>query len=120
MNVDYYSYIKRMIPTKKVQFVTFETVLSAESFLERWKNYTRSPKSDVDVTLQQSEHNNSFRYIAQHRFMSDETQFIFSREKRSSRLAQESIKVNLAGGYSMLQAEKLSAAGPNERKVFAF
>lgn len=109
-----------MTPNKKVQFVTFETVLAAEPFMNRWKEYTRSPKSDVDVTLQQSEHNGSFRYIAQHRFTSDEIQFVFSREKRSSRVAQESIKLNLAGGYSMLQAEKLTGAGPNERKVFAF
>ncbi len=109
-----------MTPNNKVQFVTFETVLSAELFMNRWKEYTRSPKSDVDVTLQQSEHNGSFRYIAQHRFTSEETQFVFSREKRSSRVAQESIKLNLAGGYSILQAEKLTGAAPNERKVFAF
>ena len=108
-----------MIQNKKVQFVAFETVLSAESFLERWKNYTRSPKSDADVTLQQSEHNGFFRYIAQHRFASEETQFVFSREKRTSRLPQESIKFHLADGYSRLQEEKLTAAGPNESKVFA-
>ena len=104
----------------KVQFVTFETVLEADPFIDRWKEYNRSPKSDVDVTLQQTEHNGSFRYIAQHRFTSSETQFVFSREKRSSRVAQEGIKLSLAGGYSLLQAEKLAAAGPNERKVFAF
>lgn len=109
-----------MIPNKIVQFVVFETVLSVEPFIERWKNYTRSPKSDVDVILQQSEHNGSFRYIAQHRFTAVETQFVFSREKRSSRLAQESIKLNLAGGYSMLQAENPDGAGPNESKVIAF
>lgn len=109
-----------MIPNKIVQFVDFETVLSAEQFIERWKNYTRSPKSDVDVILQQSEHNGSFRYIAQHRFSTVETQFVFAREKRTSRLPQESIKLNLAGGYSMLQTEKLDGAGPKERKVIAF
>ena len=109
-----------MTPNIIVQFVTFETVLSAEPFMSRWKEYARSSKSDADITLQKSENNGSFKYIAQHRFASEEVQFVFSKEKRSSRLAQEIIKSNLAGGYSFLQAEQLTEAGPNERKVFAF
>lgn len=104
----------------KVQFVLFETILSAEPFMIRWKEYTRSPKSDTDVTLQQSDHNGGFRYIAQHRFANEEVQFVFTKEKRSSRIAQELIQSNIAGGYSILQAERLSGATPNERKVFAF
>ena len=104
----------------KVQFVLFETILSAEPFMKRWKEYTRSPKSDADVTLQQSDYNGAFRYIAQHRFASEEVQFVFTKEKRSSRLVQELIKSNIAGGYSILQAERLTGSGPNERKIFAF
>jgi hypothetical protein len=103
-----------------VQFVTFETVLSAQPFIERWKEYKRSAKSDTDVSLQQAVHNGGFRYIAQHRFASEEVQFVFTKQKRSAAVAQENIKVIKAGGYSLLQAEHLTDAGPNESKVFAF
>ena len=109
-----------MTRNTKVQFVLFETILSAEPFMKRWKEYTRSSKSDTDVTLQQSDYNGAFRYIAQHRFASEEVQFVFTKEKRSSRLVQELIRLNIAGGYSILQAECLTGAAPNERKIFAF
>ena len=117
---NYKAYLVAMTRNTKVQFVLFETILSAEPFMKRWKDYTRSAKSDADVTLQQSEYNGAFRYIAQHRFASEEVQFVFTKEKRSARLVQELIRSNMAGGYSILQAEQLTAAGPNERKVFAF
>ncbi len=109
-----------MTQNTKVQFVIFETVLSAESFMNRWKEYTRSSKSDADVTVQQSDYNGAFRYIAQHRFASEEVQFVFAKEKRSSRIAQEHIKSDMAGGYSILQAQQLIGAAPNEKKIFAF
>ena len=109
-----------MTSNTKVQFVLFETSLSEEPFLKRWKEYTRSVKSDADVTLQQADYNGSFRYIAQHRFATEQVQFVFTKEKRSSRIAQELIKSGMAGGYSILQAEQLTGAGPNERKIFAF
>lgn len=114
------AYLVTMTPNTKVQFVTFETTLSAQPFINRWNEYTRSAKSDADVTLQQSGDNGAFRYIAQHRFAKEEVQFVFAKERRSSRLAQEIIRSNKAGGYSILQAEHLTDAGPNERKVFAF
>ena len=117
---DYKTYLVKMTSNTKVQFVIFETTLSAEPFMIRWKEFKRSSKSDADVILQQSDYNGGFRYIAQHRFVSEEVQFVFSKEKRSSRVAQELIKSNKAGGYSILQAERLTDAGPNERKVFAF
>ena len=104
----------------KVQFILFDTILSAEPFMKRWKEYTRSSNSDADVTLQQSHRNGAFRYIAQHRFAGENVQFVFTKEKRSSRMAQELIKSEMAGGYSTLQAKRLSGTGPDERKVFAF
>jgi len=119
-NADYKAYLVSMTPNSKVQFVLFDTSLSEEPFLKRWKEYTRSSKSDADVTLQQAGHNGAFRYIAQHRFGSEQVQFLFTKEKRSSRIAQEIIKSTMAGGYSILQAEQLTGVGPNERKVFAF
>ena len=109
-----------MTSNTKVQFVFFETILSAEPFMIRWKEFKRSSKSDADVILQQSDYNGGFRYIAQHRFAGEEVQFVFTKEKRSSRVAQEIIQSNIGGGYSILQAERLTDAGPNERKVFAF
>jgi hypothetical protein len=104
----------------KVQFILFDTILPAEAFVKRWKEYTRSSNSDADVTLQQSDRNGAFRYIAQHRFAAEKVQFVFAKEKRSSRIPQESIRSEMAGGYSILQAERLSDTGPDERKVFAF
>jgi hypothetical protein len=104
----------------KVQFILFDTILPAEAFVKRWKEYTRSSNSDADVTLQQSDRNGAFRYIAQHRFAAEKVQFVFAKEKRSSRIPQESIRSEMAGGYSILHAERLSDTGPDERKVFAF
>ena len=103
----------------KVQFILFDTILPAEAFVKRWKEYTRSSNSDADVTLQQSDRNGAFRYIAQHRFAAEKVQFVFAKEKRSSRIPQESIRSEMAGGYSILQAERLSDTGPDQRKVFA-
>jgi hypothetical protein len=34
----------------KVQFILFDTILPAEAFMKRWKEYTRSSNSDADVT----------------------------------------------------------------------
>jgi hypothetical protein len=109
-----------MTRNTKVQFVLFDTILSFEPFINRWKEYGRSPKSDADVTIQQSDHNGAFRYLAQHRFAHDEAQFVFTKEKPVSRIPRESIHLNIAGGYSVLHAERLTGCNPNERKVFAF
>ena len=109
-----------MTPNTKVQFILFDTILPVEPFMKRWKEYTRSSNSDADVTLQQSDRNGAFRYIAEHRFAVEKVQFVFTKEKRSSRIAQELIKSEMAGGYSIIQAERLSDTGPDERKVFAF
>lgn len=109
-----------MTEDKKVQFVCFETTLDKEPFIKRWEQYTRSSNSNADVTLQQSEKNGLFSYIAQHRFVSGELQFVFSKEPRTSRLAQAQIKTTQAGGYSILRAERLHDTIANERKVFVF
>ncbi|HEV8083158.1 MAG TPA: hypothetical protein VGP55_08165 [Chitinophagaceae bacterium] len=109
-----------MSADKKVQFVCFETTLDKEPFIKRWEQYTRSLHSNVGVTLQQSEKNGVFRYIAQHRFSSGELQFVFSKEPRTSRLAQVHIKTMQAGGYTILQAERLHDTLGNERKIFVF
>jgi len=102
----------------KVQFVFFETTLDKEPFIKRWEQYRRSDNSDVDVTVQQSEKDGLFSYIAQHRFETEEIQFVFAKESKSSRLAQERIKSTYAGGYLTIQSERLQDAGSNDRKVF--
>ena len=103
----------------RVQFVCFETALDKEQFLKRWERYTHSLNSNVNVTLQQSEGNGVFRYIAQHRFASHELQFKFSNEPRS-RIVHVPIKTSQAGGYSILQAERLDDSVRNESKIFVF
>src|SRR2546428_13653519 len=60
-----------------------------------------------------------FRYIAQHRSVSGEFQFIFNKAKRSGPFPEVEIKTKQAGGYSILQLEKMDTRG-NEDKVFAF
>ena len=105
---------------KIVQFVCFETTLNAEQFIAQWEQYNRSVNSDVDVTLQQSEHNGVFKYIAQHRCPQGELKFVFARAKKSSRTPEVEIKAKQAGGYLVAQAERINDAHPDESKVFAF
>jgi len=105
---------------KIVQFVYFETTLDSEQFIKRWEQYSRSVNSDVDVTLQQSAKKGLFSYIAQHRCAAGELQFVFTKEGRSSRTPQVEIKAKQAGGYSVLQLEKMNDAHSGESKIFAF
>ena len=105
---------------KIVQFVCFETILNPEQFVTQWEQYNRSVNSDVDVTLQQSESNGVFKYIAQHRCAVGELQFSFTRAKKSSRMPEPEIKAKQAGGYLVVQSERINDAHPDESKVFAF
>ncbi|MBA2500261.1 MAG: hypothetical protein H0V30_11095 [Chitinophagaceae bacterium] len=105
---------------KVVHFVCFDTILGREPFLAQWEQYTRSVNSDQDVTMQQSEKNGGFRYIAQHRCTAGELQFLFTKNRRSSRTPEVEIKLKQAGGYSFLQEEKLNNIQPDEKKIFAF
>ncbi|MEO6637422.1 MAG: hypothetical protein ABIN25_04045 [Ginsengibacter sp.] len=105
---------------KKVQFVCFETTLDEEPFIKRWQQYTHSSNSGQDVTLQKTGKNGTFRYIAQHRLVSGDLLFEFSKEAKTSRVVQVQIKTTQAGGFAFLQAERLTASNTNERKVFIF
>lgn len=105
---------------KLVHFVCFETPLDKEQFVRRWEDYIRSVNSDLDVTLQQSEKDGMFHYIAQHRCTAGELQFMFTKPARSSRTRQIVIKTKHAGGYSVLQAERMGDVHRNESKIFAF
>lgn len=105
---------------KLVHFVCFETSLNTEQFIKRWEDYSRPVDSDLDVTLQQCEKDGMFYYIAQHRCVAGELQFMFTKPARSSRIRQIIIKLKHAGGYSVLQAERMDDAHVNESKVFAF
>ncbi|MEP6595721.1 MAG: hypothetical protein ABJA71_07225 [Ginsengibacter sp.] len=109
-----------MRKNKIVQFVCFDTTLGSEQFIKRWEQYGRSVNSDLDVTLQQSEKKGVFRYIAQHRCLPGELQFIFTKEGRSSRTPQVEIKAKQAGGYSISQEERTNDVHLGESKVFAF
>ena len=105
---------------KTVQFVCFETSLAREQFITQWERYTRSVNSDLDVTLQQSEKNGLFKYIAQHRCTDGEFNFIFSKNGRTSRIPEVEIKIKQLGGYSILQSERKNDLHADESKVFAF
>jgi hypothetical protein len=105
---------------KIVQFVSFETSLPPELFIKQWEQYTRSVNSDADVTLQQTEKKGVFKYLAQHRCASGEFQFLFSKAGRSSRIPEVEIKAKQAGGYSVMQEERMTDSTTSESKVFAF
>jgi hypothetical protein len=114
------AYLVDMRANNKVHFVCFETTLDKDEFIKRWKQYTRSSNSNIDVTLQQSYKNGVFKYVAQHRFANDEIQFMFSKYGRTSRIAQERISTVQTGGYIMTQGERLQNASANESKIFIF
>ncbi len=105
---------------KRVQFVCFETKLNKEEFVKRWGQFGHSLNSNTDVTLQQSEKDGVFKYIAQHRLASDELEFKFSSEGRTSRIVQIPIRTTQAGGYSVLQTKRSHDTASNESKVFVF
>ncbi|MBL0358652.1 MAG: hypothetical protein IPP72_18100 [Chitinophagaceae bacterium] len=103
-----------------VQFVCFETTLDSDQFINKWEQYTRSANSNTNVTLQQSEKNGVFRYIAQHRFSNGDFNFTFTKAKRSSRIPEVGIREKQVGGYSALQLNRNGGAHADECKVFAF
>ena len=118
--VDLIAYLVTMETNEKVQFVCFETTLDKEQFSKRWEQFRHSLNSNKDVTLHQNETEGRFNYVAQHRFTSGELEFKFSNEGRNSRIVQVPIKSILAGGYSILQANRLHNAAGNERKIIIF
>ncbi|HEY5407677.1 MAG TPA: hypothetical protein VIJ92_11325 [Ginsengibacter sp.] len=120
MLVHLIAYLVEMETNEKVQFVCFETTLDKEQFGKRWEQFRHSLNSNNDVTLQQNETEGRFNYVAQHRFTSSELEFKFSNEGRNSRIVQVPIKSILAGGYSILQANRLHNAAGNERKIIIF
>jgi len=107
---------------KIVHFNCFETRLnlSTEQFFTHWEQYTRSEKNDAHVILQRSQHNGLFKYIAQHQLISDGTQFVFEKARRSSRVPEMEIKATHFGGYSVSQLQRKDDVDEDESKVFAF
>jgi hypothetical protein len=104
-----------------VQFVTFETTLDSEAFILQWEQYKRSVNSDVNVTLQQRVLNNgTFKYISQHRNPAGEFQFVFEKERRSSKSPEVEIRRKQAGGYSVLQLQSKNDPEADESKIFVF
>jgi len=104
-----------------VQFVSFETTLDSEAFIPQWDQYKRSVKSDKDVTLQQAVlKNGTFKYISQHRCPGGEFQFVFEKERRSSKSPEVEVRRKQAGGYSALQLESVNDSEADESKLFVF
>jgi hypothetical protein len=109
-----------MSATKIIHFVCFETTLKTDLFITQWERFNRSADSDIDVTLQQSEKNGTYRYIAQHRCPSGEFKFTFSKNNKASRTPEVGIKARQAGGYSLLLNGRKEDAAEGEEKVFTF
>ena len=104
-----------------VQFVSFETTLASDQFIRRWEEYHRSENSDMDVTLQQCEGEKTYKYLAQHRGDGNELRFFFSKGSNSPRMIRrELITTKQAGGYLVLQEERMTETRENESKVFVF
>ncbi|MFI5185184.1 MAG: hypothetical protein ACHQF0_00505 [Chitinophagales bacterium] len=105
---------------KVVHFVCFETGLDSEGFIAQWEQFTRPANTIQEVTLQQSEKNGLFKYIAQYRCIAGEFDFVFSRARRSPFSSVTPIRIEQSGGYSILQFQRMNDAKPDESKVFAF
>ncbi len=104
-----------------VQFVSFETTLDSEAFILQWEQYKRSVNSDANVTLQQQAlKNGTFKYISQHRSPAGEFQFVFEKERRSSKSPEVEVRRKQAGGYSALQIESRNDPHADESKIFVF
>jgi len=103
-----------------VHFVRFETRLNTEEFIKRWEDYSWSVNSDRDITLQQSEKNGEFKYIAQHRCTTGGLNFMFTKAARSPRIRRIEIRANLIGGYSILQEEQKNNIHTTESKILVF
>ena len=114
------AYLEKMRADKIVQFVSFETPLDTDAFISQWEQLNKSLNNDMDVTLQQSTKNGAFRYIAQHRYASNELEFAFIKLKKPSRVPEVPIRIKQAGGYSMLQTDRKDDAKENESKIFVF
>lgn len=109
-----------MVKDKIVQFVCFETKLPAEAFITQWEHFNRSVNSDLEVVLQQSEQDGTFRYIAQHHCSTGELNFAFTKGKKSSHTAEPGIKTKQVGGYIVLQEENVNGVASGESKLFVF
>ena len=103
-----------------VQFVCFETTLNIDQFMKRWEEYRRSENSDMDVTLQQCEEGKIYKYLAQHRSDGNELCFAFSKGATSPRMRRVLINTKLAGGYLVLQEERMNETRKDESKIFVF
>ena len=104
-----------------VQFVSFETTLDREAFVLQWEQYKRSVNSDMDVTLQQRTlKNGAFKYISQHRSPVGEFQFVFEKERRSSKTPEAEVRRKQAGGYVPLQIQTRHDLHADESKIFVF
>jgi len=103
-----------------VQFVCFETMLDKDQFIKRWGEYHMSASSDTNVTLQQCETGRIFKYIVQHRCREGELRFVFSKAANKSRIRRTVINAEQAGGYIVLQAERVTETMTSESKIFAF
>jgi hypothetical protein len=117
---DHKAYLPRMRNLNIVQFVCFETTLASDQFIRRWEEYHRSENSDTNVTLQQHEGEKIYNYLAQHRGAGNELRFFFSKGKSSPRVHREQITTKQAGGYLVLQEERMTETRRDESKIFVF
>ena len=104
-----------------VQFVSYETTVATNEFRAQWEEYNKLVTGKQEVTLQQEvDGKNLHRYLSQHRFNEDDTQFTFKKGRRSAHSEEIGMRIKEAGGYSVLQLECDQATTANECKVFVF
>ena len=104
-----------------VQFVSFETTVATEEFTAQWKEYNKLVTGKQKVTLQQEvSEKNLNRYLSQHRFNEDDTQFTFKKGRRSAHNPEIEMRIKEIGGYSALQLEYDQETTVDDYKVFVF
>lgn len=104
-----------------VQFVVFETALDSSEFFVRWEQYHRSLNDEATATLQRHVlKNGKFKYVSQHKCASNEFQFVFNKERRTSKKPVAEIRKKLTGGYSAIQLEYTGEMKADESKIMIF
>lgn len=105
---------------KIVQFIVFETTLTASAFHLKLNEFTKSSNSETDFTIQQTEKSGTYKYVTQHRLEVNETKFLFTKPKKTTKAAEVSLREKQVGGYSILQHERKSDIAKGEQKIFVF
>ncbi len=104
-----------------IQFEGFETNIEQDEFVAQWEPYAKQfATKDTEVTLQQSNTKNNFKYVSQHKCKDTDFQFVFMKGRMSEHFPKGGVKVVQAGGYMPVQIEHVPGKNKKEIKLMLF